>query len=371
MTPTWDTEELFTSGDEYFAHLLRAIDGARHTLMFESYIFEKGVLGDRMIGHLENAAARGVKVRLTLDGWGSPNFVYDYYPRLKAAGIRVKFYRVSPWILKRMPGDPDHLLRRMLLRWKTVNRGNHRKFCLIDRQELWVGSFNVSDKHLREVLGEQAWKDVGVRVRGHDLKYARRAFDRAYRGWTALNLPSRNPKLLLLNDSFLHIRRTRIEHIRRLKNAEHRIWLATPYFVPIGRVFRILSKRARKGVDVRLIIPEKNDVWIMKWISLPLLRALSRKGVKIFIYQPRFSHQKVFIADDWICVGSTNLNHRSFLHDLEMDVVITRPENKATVLKNFEADQRLSQGFDSSGWAQLPWWKRALSSVFLGLKYWS
>jgi len=368
---TWEEEQLIYSGDEYFAELLRAIDRAHTTLHFETYIFEKGTLGDRMVTHLVAAAKRGVKVRIIIDGWGSPNFVHDYYPQMKAAGIRVKFYRVSPWILKRMPGDPQNFLRRLVLRWKTVNRGNHRKFCLIDKQELWVGSFNVSDKHLREIQGDQAWKDVGVKVRGPDLKYARRAFDRAYRGWTAFNLPARNPKLLLLNDSFLHIRQTRIEHIRRLKKARHRIWLATPYFVPIGRVFRLLSRHARRGLDVRLIIPEKNDVWIIKWISLPLLRSLARKGVKIFVYKPRFSHQKVFIADDWICVGSTNLNHRSFLHDLEMDVVITRPANKQIILDGYERDQRLSQAFDSSGWAQLPLWKRALSSVFLILKYWS
>lgn len=367
----WEQEELFVDGDEYFAGLLRAISRAQTSLMLESYIFENGILGDRMVGHLIAAAQRGVKVRVIIDGWGSPNFVYDYYPRLKSAGIRVKFYRVTPWILRRLPGDPRSFLRRMILRWKRVNSGNHRKFCLIDKEELWVGSFNVSDKHLKEVEGEQAWKDIGVRVQGEDLKYARRAFERAYRGWSALNLPSRNPRLLLLNDSFLHMRQTRVEQIRRLKKATERIWLATPYFVPIGSVFRLLSRRARKGVDVRLIIPEKNDVWIIKWISLPLLRALARKGVKIFVYKPRFSHQKIFIIDDWICAGSTNLNHRSFLHDLEMDVVITRPENIQKILGSFQEDQRLSQAFDTSEWARLVWWKRALSSVFLVLKYWS
>ncbi len=367
----WDEEELFQNGDEYFARLLGAIDSAKEVVLLETYIFEKGVLGDRMVQHLIAASKRGVKVRMILDGWGSPNFVHDYWAKLKEAGIRIKFYRVSPWILRRMPGDPSSFMRRLILRWKTVNRGNHRKFCLIDMQELWVGSFNVSDRHLAEVEGSEAWQDVGVRVRGYDMKYAKRAFDRAYRGWRALNLPTRNPRLLLLNDSFLHIRHTRNAHISRLKKATQRIWLATPYFVPIGRIFRLLARKAKKGIDVRLIIPEKNDIWIMKWISLPLLRALAHKGVKIYVYRPRFSHQKVFIADDWLCVGSTNLNHRSFLHDLEMDVVITHPPNKEKVLEAYIRDQRLSQAFDSSEWAQLVWWKRALSSVFLMLKYWS
>lgn len=372
MVPAvWDEETLFTNGDEYFAGLLRAIEGAQSSIELETYIFEKGVIGDRMVKALTAAADRGVRVRMIVDGWGSPNFLYDYYPELRRASIRVRFFRVIPWILKRLPGDPDSLAQRIIHRWKRVNRGNHRKFCLIDQHELWVGSFNISDNHLREVRGEQAWKDVGVRVRGRDLKYARRAFQRAFRGWTALNLPARSPRLLLLNDSYLHIRNTRVQHIERMKTARERLWLATPYFVPVGQVFRLLVRRAREGADVRVIIPRKNDVWIMKWMSLPLLRSLAKHGVKVFIYEPRFSHQKVFIADDWVCVGSTNLNHRSFLHDLEMDVVLTRQENKQRIIDSYLRDQSLSQAFDSSSWAHLPFWKRMFSSVFILMKYWS
>ena len=78
-----------------------------------------------------------------------------------------------------------------------------------------------------------------------------------------------------------------------------------------------------------------------------------------------------FITDDWVCIGSTNLNHRSFLHDLEMDVVITRDENKLQIIQGYLRDQEKSQSFDTSGWAHLPLWKRVLSSAFLLLKYWS
>jgi cardiolipin synthase len=308
---------------------------------------------------------------MIVDGLGSPGFAHEYWPRLRAARVRVRFFRSFPWLLRRLPGDPGNPIQRALLRLRQMNRGNHRKFCLIDGQDLWVGSFNVSDVHLREVNGDQAWKDLGVRVSGGDLKYARRAFTRAYRGWAALNFPARSPKLLLLNDSFLHKRRTRLEQVARIREARERVWLATPYFVPVGHVYRLLARRARAGLDVRLIIPLKSDLWIMKWMSIPLLKGLARKGVGVFIYQPRFSHQKLFIADDWISVGSTNLNHRSFLHDLEMDVVITHADNKERILRGFLADQALSQPFDSTSWAHLPWWKRLLSSVFMLAKYWS
>ena len=284
----WDEETLFITGDEYFAELLRAIEAAQSTIELETYIFERGALAERMVIRLIQASARGVKVRLIVDGWGSPAFAMDYWPRLKAAGVKVRFFRVSPWILKRLPGDPRGFLHRMFLRMRQMNRGNHRKFCLIDQAELWVGSFNVSDVHLIEIRGENAWKDVGVRVRGPEIKYARRAFQRAYRGWAALNWPARSPRLLLLNDSFLHKRRARLQQVDRLRDAQKRVWLATPYFVPIGHVFRLLTRLAARGIDVRLMVPEKNDVWFIRWISLPLLKSLSKKGVKVFIFSPKF-----------------------------------------------------------------------------------
>lgn len=366
----WDSEKLFTSGDEYLAGLLAAVRRAQLSIEFESYIFERGVAADRLVKAFCEAAQRGVRVRMIIDGWGSYGFASQYWPALKAAGVKARFFRAIPSLFERLPGDPESFFYRLYLRLRQINRGNHRKFCLIDQEELWVGSFNVSDVHLREVSGDQAWKDLGVCVRGSELRYAHRAFHRTFRGWSALNWPARSPNLLLLNDSFLHNRRTRIEHVQRLKKARERIWLATPYFVPTGNIYRQLVKQARKGVDVRVIVPRKNDVWLVRWISMPLLKSLSKHGVKIFIFTPRFAHHKLFIADDWICLGSTNLNHRSFLHDLEMDVVITHPENKQKLIDSYLEDISLSQPFELSPWAHLPWWGRLLSSLFSLMKYW-
>lgn len=371
MELKWQDEQLYFSGDEFFAAVTAAIEKAVHSVKMETYIFERGVLGDRIAAALSSAASRGVDVQVMVDGLGSPNFLNEYWTKLRRSGVRIRLFRVIPYILRRLPGDPDGFFKRLLGRWRQVNRGNHRKFILVDKETLFVGSFNISDVHLREVHGEKAWKDVGVRVQGRDLRYADRAFQRAYRGWTAFNLPARSPELLLLNDSYLHKRSTRNQHIYNLKRARQRIWLATPYFVPIGRVFRALVSQARSGVDVRLIVPDKSDVFFMPWLSLPLLRELAKNGVKVFIYKPQFAHQKIFIADDFMCIGSTNLNHRSFLHDLEMDVVLTSRANKKILVESYEKDQLDSEPFDRSNWGQLPFWQRVLSSWVIVLKYWA
>ena len=150
----WDQEILYTTGDEYFASLLSALSAAVSSIEIETYIFEKGLLADRMVAALIGAAQRGLRVRLIVDGWGSPAFAWDYWPQLRAAGVRVRFFRVSPWILRRLPGDPHGFWQRLLVRFRRVNRGNHRKFC--------------SGRQFRAV--------------GRKLQYQRRAFGRSARG---------------------------------------------------------------------------------------------------------------------------------------------------------------------------------------------
>jgi len=367
----WESEKLYTTGDAYFTDLMKAIEQASQSIEFETYIFESGVLADRLSRCLIAAAQRGVKVRMIVDGLGSPRFGDQYWPQLKAAGVRVRFFRSFPWILRRLPGDSDSLFLRFLMRIRRLNRGLHRKFCIVDHQELWSGSFNVSDVHLTEIYGSQAWKDMGVAVRGPDVRSVRRAFHRAFLGWRALNWPTRSPRLLMLNDSYIHKRRTRLQSVRQIRNAKERVWISTPYFVPIGSIYRLLKEKAQQGMDIRVMIPRKNDVWIMRWISSPVLKKLSTYGVKVFVYEPRFSHQKILIADDWITVGSTNINHRSFLHDLELDIVITHNTNREAIVKGYVADQEQAHPFDNSDLANLPLWKQVLSQIFALMRNWS
>src|SRR5665213_1993004 len=118
----WEDEVLYNTGDEYFAGLLNAIRLAKTSIELETYIFEKGILADRMVTQLMQASRRGVKVRILVDGWGSPGFAAAYWPQLKHAGVKVRFFRVSPWILWRLPGDPRNPLYRLFLRLRKVNQ---------------------------------------------------------------------------------------------------------------------------------------------------------------------------------------------------------------------------------------------------------
>lgn len=367
----WSKEKLYFNQDDYFRDLVANIDSARQSIEMETYIFERGVLAERMSAALIRAKHRGLRVRLLIDGVGSPNFVTDYDEQLRASGIEVQFYRIWPWIFRHLPGEPRGFWARVAYRFARLNKGNHRKMCLIDQKTLWVGSANISDVHLREVNGDKAWLDLGVCVEGDDVAIAKRAFDQAYRRGLAPRLKFRLPKLLTFNQTFFQKRRQRARQFQRLKNAKERIWIQTPYFVPLGRVMRRLRKKLKEGVDVRVLVPIQSDVWLIPWISFPYLHRLAMRGAKIYEFQPRFLHQKLYLVDDWICLGSTNLNHRSFLHDLEMDVVITHPENKRALEENFLQDVRNSRPFDDRVWSTFPIWKRLFYRLFAYFSYWS
>ena len=179
------------------------------------------------------------------------------------------------------------------------------------------------------------------------------------------------PRLLAINQTYFQRLRRRAAQWRRLRRAHERIWIPTPYFVPLGRVSRRLIRAARSGIDVRVMVPAQSDVWVVPWISYSYLWLLDSNGVKVFEYQPKFLHQKLYLMDQWICLGSTNLNNRSFLHDLEIDVVITEPQNKITLESQFTEDQKQSIRFDGKLWNSFPIWKKASFWILRSFSYWS
>lgn len=367
----WDEEVLFFDSDLYFADLINGIERARSTIRLETYIYEPGVLADRITAALIAAAHRGVSVRVLIDGLGSPAFWSEYGKSLRAAGAQVRLFRTWPWQLRWLEEPFFKRAFEFLRRGWVINRGNHRKTCLIDEEVAWIGSMNVSDNHLREVKGDSAWLDVGVRIRGPELQRLRQAFQTAFKQNFLQSFYQSGKHLLLLNSSLVLRRTTKHHQLQRLRKATQRVWIQTPYFVPVPKIYRALIRAAKAGVDVRVIVPRTNDVPLVRHLSYAFFRTLLNSGVRIFEYGPRFAHQKVFLIDDWGSIGSTNLNHRSFKHDLEIDVVITLPDNRRGLLDKFLSEQRQSRELTIGHLDVLPLWRRWFSRTLLIFRYWT
>lgn len=384
----WKGEKFYFKGDQYFKDVLNAIRRSRHKVDFEVYIYEKGILADRVASALIRAARRGVKVRLLVDGIGSPHCAADYGQKFKKGGVRFRVYRFLPSILSWFPRLFGSLIQgktayRLRIFWFRFNRRNHRKLVMVDGKQVWLGGFNVSDEHLEEVFGRRAWRDTGLGLSGVRDRSFRLAFntawhDKVHRGlwrraraqliaWLSRKSSSHSVQI----NATRRLRNRFHRHLLfRLKNARRRIWVITPYFVPAIPVLRALVHASLRGRDVRLILPEKSDVPFVRWASMTFFPPLLKAGCRIFEYQKRVLHAKSLVVDNWALVGSSNFNHRSFLLDLEVDVAAHHPSSLKSLERQYASDFRQSREIFLSDLEIRPLLGRLLTWLFFHLRHW-
>lgn len=339
--PHWDSEKLFFDGDDYFNQLILDIQSATDLITIEMYIFSNDELGNSICNELIRAKARGVKIQILIDGVGSFDFDAD---SLKRQGIQIKFYHPLPFYhpyYGKMNWRKK--IQSLLRRISNLNRRDHRKIITIDSKIMYLGSFNITAEHTHWHK-EEKWKDMGVRVEGAKVQHAVLHFKRL---WGLKEFYQYRKKLKInfwkkarfspmrLNYSLFVRQILYLDLLKRIGKAKRRIWIMTPYFIPQSNFIRKLAQAAKKGTDVRLMISAKTDVSIFKTLRFFYYPYLIRKGVKIYHFDSTILHAKNLIIDDWMTIGSSNLNHRSLLHDLEVDLVIQSQENKQLVSSNF------------------------------------
>lgn len=384
----WDGERLYFKGDDYFKDVLNAIRRAGHSVDFEVYIYKKGILGNRVAAALVRAARRGVKVRLLVDGIGSPDCDSDYGQRLERGGVQFKVYRILPPLFHLFLRHSGFLLKgraahRLRSFWSRMNRRNHRKLVMVDRNRVWLGGFNVSDQHLESVVGSKAWRDTGLGLSGVRDPVFGLAFNTAWhdkvhrRHWRLTRAKliawlSRKSSSHSVQINATRKLRSRFHRdlLGRLGAARRRIWVTTPYFVPALPVLRTLFHAALQGCDVRLVLPEKSDVPLVRLASMAFFPPLLKAGCRIFEYHKSILHAKTLLVDDWALVGSSNFNHRSFLFDLEVDVALQRAGSLRSMERQYGSDFKQSREIQFSDLKVRPHWDRFLTRLFFHLRHW-
>lgn len=358
--PGWQSELIFIDGDEYFSALLHEIPKARKSIYVETYIFEYEHLGRALTRILQAAVLKGVEVRLLIDGVGSAEWISKSFRADFKFNFEVKVYHPLPWqILPSIGSRRGPGVGWIFKLFSYANSRNHRKMVIIDDEIAFIGSMNVSDVHLRSVVGDRVWHDVGVRVQGRACEDLTDAFLNAWtRGWRVASdgtlrpslslrgLHERKPNTLVIrNDGRVLRYQALSQRLRSIRQAREKVWLANAYFVPSGPLLRALVHAAKKGIDVRILLPECSDVNFMPWVARAFYSTLVEHGVRLFEFQPRILHSKVMLIDDTVTVGSSNLNHRSLLHDFELDVIVKNQDSRMRVQRLFEDDFLLSREF--------------------------
>lgn len=379
MSNFWETEQIFLDGDEYFESVIRDIDHAQRYITLEIYTFDDDILGKQVTAHLITAFQRGVRVEIIVDGVGSYSFLNKLHGIFSKKGIEVKIYNplpfYHPYFGKLSLGKKLYVLAGRI--WR-LNRRNHRKIITIDEKIMYTGSFNITTVHTRHHF-EKPWKDMGVKVTGGYVKFAVLNFKKIWRLRDFFKYKRQNKNRLNLNwrQSPLRLNQTLFmksffykNFLNHINKSQKRIWLMTPYFIPKRRLIRALGKAAKRGIDVRILISQKTDIHVFKWLQYFYFAYLLKNGVKVYQFTESVLHAKNYIIDDFMTIGSTNLNHRSFIHDLEVDLEVQDEHNKKMIEDNFLKSSMSQKSITLEGLRQRPMWDRFLSRLLFIFKYW-
>ncbi|MDG0816165.1 phospholipase D-like domain-containing protein [Bdellovibrio svalbardensis] len=375
---SWSRVQIFHTGDDYFESLMNDLRHAKKSITIEGYIFAIDRLTQELLKELERARQRGCSVKLIVDGFGSYNYIPELTKICNSSGFEMRVFHPMPYfssLARKWPRYRDFRFTSFLSR---MNRRNHRKIVIIDEQVAYLGSLNFIEVHHSKYVGSKAWRDTGVRVEGSAIKklviasqitYLRTVY-RGILTWVGRwRIPHSSFSTALQLNTTQKMRRTLYRDLLRLlSKADSRIYITTAYFLPKRSLLKVLLKAAERGVDVKLILPGKSDVPLVKWAAFSLVRFLLHSRMPIFEYQKTILHAKTMIVDNSVYIGSFNLNHRSLLHDLEVIARFQDSESLTNMLTQWETDLQNSRPVSEADFNS-SWFSRWFYKIAFRLRY--
>jgi cardiolipin synthase len=310
--------DLLIDGEETFEAMFAAIAEARHYVFVQFYIIRHDPLGQRLAAALMDRARAGVKVYVLYDDVGSGGLSKEYKDRLRAEGIQIFGFNN----------------RHRLLRFfgpMRINYRNHRKNVVVDGEVGFTGGLNVGVEYLGEDPKFGHWRDTHLRVEGPAVSSLSLIFQEDWLWATGEVLQVETPSpvaepgtttaLLMATGPADKFEACAIAFADMISQARERIWVVSPYFVPDTDMRTALYAAALRGVDVRIMLPEKPDHMLVWLASNAHADAMVQHGVQVYRYHRGFLHQKVLLMDDKMAsVGSVNFDNRSFSINFEMTV---------------------------------------------------
>lgn len=329
--------KLLTSGEETFAELERQIRAARHSIHINTFILGGDETGRSLIELLTQRARAGVKVRLLLDAVGSMFIRRSFHAGLRAAGGEVViFMPVLPFTSR-----------------GSANLRNHRKIAVFDHATAIVGGHNLAQEYMGATPFRKRFRDLGALIEGPaasllnevfiaDWCFASRQSPETVRPGAIIDSPPhRGDAELQVVASGPDVPGDPLYEgiISMIQEAEHSIWIVTPYFIPDDVLLRSLIVKARAGREVTLIVPEHSNHPVTDFARRHYVRELCLAGGRVLLFKPGMMHSKAVIVDDRIgLLGSANFDLRSLFVNFEIGVVVhTTPE--ALAMKAWAREQ--------------------------------
>jgi cardiolipin synthase len=358
--------EIYADGPPVFAAMLDAIRAACHHIHLEFFIFHSDEIGSQFLIELARKAREGVEVRLLYDAMGSHSLHQRHLRPLREAGGKTSVF---------LPINP---LRRRL----QINMRNHRKILVVDGQVGFIGGLNIGDEYLGRNRYFGYWRDTHLRLEGPAVADLQRVFSEDWdfaadehltEGKDAararLYFQARaagGPHAVQIIDSGpdRDLKSIREIYFSAILKARHRLWIASPYFVPDAGMLDALRLAGYQGIDVRFLGQFYPDKWIPQFAARYHWRQVLPAGVKIYQYSRGMMHSKVVMVDgEWASVGTANLDNRSLHLNFEVNCLIYSPKAVAILEEAFLRDLTCSVRLDEQVYSHRPFSSRLIENA--------
>lgn len=316
--------------------MLKAVENAEHSITFESFVSRRSWPAYHFTIAFQNAAKRGVKVHLILDGFGSKDWGEHYITTMEEAGVEIEWYN---------PFNP-------LLPFR-YNHRTHRRVLVVDGKIGFTGGAGWTDRWIGNAQTPKHWRDMQFQLEGPVVNQLQENFNDNWEELTGtrLNGPHYLPKLqrkgnataqMILGSPMKQEDTIGSTNLLAIRAARESIYLAHSYFLPNREITDALVEALERGVQIEIIVPgEHTDMPMARLVSMGALQKLHALGARIYEYQPTMMHSKTLIIDRHLSIaGSGNIDQRSFFINDENNLHVLDTNFANELISDFEADRR-------------------------------
>lgn len=324
--------KLLVDGEATFDAIFRGIEAATEYILVQFYIIQDDSMGRELKARLERKAREGVRVYVLYDEIGT-RLPKSFRRELTESGALILPFNTSRGFRNRF----------------QINFRNHRKIVIVDGKKAFIGGLNVGDEYMGKSQRFGHWRDTHLEVTGPIVQAIQLTFLEDWH-WATGSVPelhwapqpdddANQIALVLATGPSDALETCGLFFVHAINAAKRRVWITSPYFVPDIQIVYALQLAALRGVDVRVMLPERPDHWLVYLSSFSYIAEAWPTGVKFYRYQPGFLHQKVLLVDDDLAaVGTANLDNRSVRLNFELTVVFADRRFAGEVAAMLERD---------------------------------
>ncbi|MBD2164087.1 cardiolipin synthase [Calothrix membranacea FACHB-236] len=343
--------ELLIDGKRTYEAMLSAIAFATNYILLQSYIVNDDEAGKEFKEALIEKAQQGVNIYFLYDEIGSNKLSRSYLQCLRKSGIQVSAFHTTK-------GKGNRF---------QLNFRNHRKIIVVDGEIGFLGGLNIGDEYLGKNPRLSPWRDTHMKLEGPTVQSLQASFLQDWY-WATRQLLDVNweikPNRELNQSAFVlptgpadHLKACNLFFVNAINEAQNRLWIATPYFVPDEATLTALKLATMRGVDVRILLPNRPDHLFVYLCSFSYYNEMAAFGIKLYRYKHGFMHQKIILIDDDMAgVGTVNLDNRSFFLNFEVMGFVAATQFVASVEKMLKDDLAVSVAVDFSDYKRKPLW---------------